>query len=72
MRPRVSLLRCARRHASVNLLDGSGNPRGSGGLKEADQVEADPIGSGCPRGCECLGVRTEEVILGGSDRELRE
>ena len=47
------------------LISGGGNSMGSAGLKEAD-----PIGSGYPRGSRCLRVQAEEVILGGSDREL--
>lgn len=38
--------------------------------EEADQVEADPIGSASPRGVGGLGVPVKEDILGGSDRGL--
>ena len=58
---------------SENLLGGGGNPRGTDGLsagedlgeEEADQVEADPVYSGGPRG-------GEDDILDGSDLGLRQ
>lgn len=64
------------------LLGGGGNPRArpsSGGLnasedlgeEEADQVEANPAGSGGPRDGSGLRVWAKEDILGDSDRGLQ-